>query len=78
MHDCKTHGFADGTELLSMLATFCSYEDHFGPFHPMTLRLLTEVGTGLWRHRRTDDALIVLQRGLRDTTRALGQNHGKI
>jgi len=42
----------------------------------MTLRLLTEVGTALWRHDRTDDALIVLQRGLRDATRALGRNHG--
>jgi hypothetical protein len=42
----------------------------------MTLRLLTEVGTALWRHRRTGDALIVLQRGLGDITCTLGRNHG--
>ena len=58
-----------------MLATFSSYEDLFGPCHPLTLRLLTEVGITLWRHRRTEDALIVFERGLRDTTRALGRNH---
>jgi hypothetical protein len=58
-----------------MLATFSSYEDLFGPCHPLTLRLLAEVGITLWRHRRTDDALAALQRGLRDTARALGRNH---
>jgi hypothetical protein len=75
MKGCKTHGIAEGTELPGMWATFSSYEDLLGPCHPLTLRLLTEVGITLWRHRRTDDALIVLQRGLRDTTRALGRNH---
>jgi hypothetical protein len=75
MKSCKTHGFAEGTELPGMLATLSSYEDLLGPCHPLTLRLLTEVGIALWRHRRTDDALIVFERGLRDTTRALGRNH---
>ena len=57
-----------------MLATFSSYEECFGPRHPLTLRLLTEVGIALWRHRRTEEALIVLQRGLRDVSRAQGRS----
>jgi tetratricopeptide (TPR) repeat protein len=74
MQGFKTHGFAGG-ELPAMLATFSSYEDMLGPCHPLTLRLLTEVGITLWQEQRIDEALIVLQRGLRDTTRALGRNH---
>lgn len=58
-----------------MLATFSSYADLFGPYHPLTLRMLTELGIMLWRQHRKDDALIVLQRCLRDTTCALGRNH---
>jgi hypothetical protein len=75
MEGCKTHGLAEDTELPGMLATLSSYEDLLGPCHPMTLRLLTEVGIALWRHRETDDALIALERGLRDTTRTLERNH---
>ncbi|MGA7239852.1 MAG: tetratricopeptide repeat protein [Bryobacteraceae bacterium] len=74
MQGFKTHEFA-GWELPAMLATFSSYEDMLGPCHPLTLRLLTEVGITLWRERRIDEALIVLHRGLRDTARALGRNH---
>jgi hypothetical protein len=33
------------------------------------------VGIALWREHRRDEALIVLQRGLRDAARALGRNH---
>jgi hypothetical protein len=33
----------DPNEIPSMLATLCSYECLFGPYHPQTLRLLTEV-----------------------------------
>src|SRR5215469_4146888 len=75
MQGCETHGLADATELPSMLATLCSYEGLFGSCHPITLRLLTEVGIAFWRLGRTDDALIILQRGLRDITRTLGRNH---
>src|SRR5215471_19081817 len=75
MQSCDTHEVAEGADLPSMWATFCSYESLFGPYSPVTLRLLAEVGITLWRQRRTDDALIVLQRGLRDTTRTLGRNH---
>lgn len=58
-----------------MLATLSSYEDLFGSCHPLTLRMLTELGFALWHRRRTEDALRLLQRGLRDTTRVLGRNH---
>ena len=64
-----------GADLPGMLATFSSYADLLGPYHPVTLELLTEVGIALWRDQRRDEALIVLQRGLRDATRALGRNH---
>jgi hypothetical protein len=70
----QAYGLLDGTELSSMLATFCSYEERFGARHPVTLRLLTELGIALWRHRRTEEALIVFQRGLLDTPRTLGEN----
>src|SRR5262245_14014240 len=75
MHACKTQGLAGGAELPGMLATFSSYEELFGPSHPLTLRLLTEVGITLWRHGRTRDALTTVQRGQRDTARVLGRNH---
>jgi hypothetical protein len=75
MQGFETHELPEGTELPGMLATFSSYQDLFGPCHPLTLRLLTELGIMLWRHRRTNDALIVLQQGLRDSTRAFGRNH---
>ena len=31
-------------EISSMVATLCCYEERFGPYHPITLRLMTERG----------------------------------
>ena len=39
----------DHTELPSMLATLCSYENLFGPYHPQTLRLMAEVANAYWQ-----------------------------
>ena len=86
MQGCKTYGPSDSAshdaqvatgdrELPGMLATFSSYQDMLGPYHPLTLQMLTEVGMALRRDGQRDEALITLQRGLRDTTRALGRNH---
>ena len=36
-------------ELSSMVVTLCCYEERFGPYHPITLRLMTDVAVGLPR-----------------------------
>jgi hypothetical protein len=55
-------------ELASMVATLCCYEERFGPYHPMTLRLMTDVAIQLG-HRA------MLERAIRDVERFLGRTH---
>lgn len=66
---------ADGNELPSMLSTLCSYENLFGPYHPQTLRLMTEVGVACWRHGELAYARRLLERAIRDIGRVLGREH---
>jgi hypothetical protein len=53
---------------LSSMATLCCYEERFGPYHPITLRLMTDVAIQL-RHKA------LLERAIRDVQRFLGRTH---
>src|SRR5215472_17825627 len=55
-------------EISSMVATLCCYEERFGPYHPITLRLMTDVAIQL-RHQA------LLERAIRDVQRFLGRTH---
>src|SRR5215469_9522831 len=55
-------------EISSMVATLCCYEERFGPYHPITLRLMTDVAIQL-RHQA------LLERSIRDVQRFLGRTH---
>jgi hypothetical protein len=62
-------------ELPGMLATLCSYENWFGPYHPQTLRLMTQVAVALWQAGETGYARPMLERVVRDLGRYLGADH---
>lgn len=62
-------------ELQGMLATLCSYENQFGPYHPLTLRLMTEVGVAYGRGGEIETARRLLARAVRDLARFLGEEH---
>jgi hypothetical protein len=63
------------SELASMLATLCSYETWFGPYHPQTLRLMAQVAITHWRAWEPRDARLLLERVIRDLGRHLGGDH---
>jgi hypothetical protein len=65
----------DHTELPSMLATLCSYENLFGPYHPQTLRLMAEVANAYWQVGELGHARPLLERAVRDLGRHLGAEH---
>ena len=62
-------------ELPSMIATLCSYQDFFGPHHPQTLCLMTEVGVAFWCHGELVRARCLLELAIRDLERYLGREH---
>ena len=64
-----------GTELVSMAATLCSYENWFGPYHPQTLCLLTELAVAYGQYGDFESACGFLERAIRDVGRNLGRNH---
>jgi hypothetical protein len=65
----------DRTEFPSMLATLCSYENLFGPYHPQTLRLMAEVANAYWQAGELGHARPLLERTVRDLGRHLGTEH---
>jgi len=65
----------DRTELPSMLATLCSYECLLGPYHPQTLRLMTQVAIAHWQAGENMPARLLLERAVRDLVRYLGPDH---
>jgi hypothetical protein len=65
----------DRAELPSMLATLCSYEHLFGPYHPQTLRLMAEVADAYWQVGELGQARPLLERAVRDLGRYLGTEH---
>jgi hypothetical protein len=62
-------------ELPGMLATLCSYESCFGPYHPQTLRLMTAIAVAYWQHGEIAYARPLLERLVRDLGRYLGRDH---
>ncbi|MGA3239129.1 MAG: hypothetical protein ABSG03_22860 [Bryobacteraceae bacterium] len=65
----------DRTELPSMMATLCSYENLFGPYHPQTLRLMAEVANAYWQVGELEHARPLLERAARDLGRHLSTEH---
>jgi hypothetical protein len=65
----------DRTELPGMLATLCYYQDCFGPYHPQTLCLMTQVGIAYSQAGEQPVARGLLERVVRDLGRVLGANH---
>jgi hypothetical protein len=65
----------DRSELPSMLATLCSYESWFGPYHPQTLLLMTQVAVGYWQAGDPSHARPLLERVVSDVGRCLGRDH---
>jgi hypothetical protein len=65
----------DRSELQSMLATLCYYQDCFGPYHPHTLRLMTQVGIAYSQAGEQPVARGLLERVVRDLGRVLGADH---
>jgi hypothetical protein len=63
------------SELAGMLATLCSYENWFGPYHPNTLRLMTEVGVAHWENGDIQPARCLLECAIQDLGRWLGRAH---
>jgi hypothetical protein len=59
-------------ELSSMLATLCSYEERFGPHHPQTLILMTQLGVAYSLAGQPDRARVLLERAVRDLARYIG------
>jgi hypothetical protein len=63
------------TELPSMFATLCSYECLFGPYHPQTLGLMTQVAAACALAGEFDQARRLLEKVVRDVERFLGRGH---
>jgi eukaryotic-like serine/threonine-protein kinase len=58
-----------------MLATLCSYESRFGPYHPQTLCMMTHLGAAYWQAGEPRRARPLLERAVRDLGRHLGESH---
>jgi Tetratricopeptide repeat len=65
----------DSAEFPGMLATLCSYENRFGPYHPQTLHLMAHVGIAFWQAGDLRHARPLLERVVRDSGRHLGADH---
>ena len=53
-------------QIPSMMATLCSYENCFGPYHPQTLGLMTQVAAACWQHGDRSIAQRLLERAVAD------------
>jgi hypothetical protein len=58
-----------------MLATLCSYESRFGPYHPQTLCLTAQVAIAHWQAGEPGPARPLLERAVRDMDHCLGREH---
>ena len=59
----------------SMLATLCSYENWFGPYHPQPLRLMTQLALAFRNAHELHLAQLLLERAVKDSERLLGLDH---
>jgi Tetratricopeptide repeat len=64
-----------GAEIPGMIATLCSYENLFGPYHPQTLGLTAQVANAYWQAGEAAHARALLERVVRDVGRCLGRDH---
>ena len=62
-------------ELHRMVATLCSYESLFGPYHSQTLRLMVEVGAAYLELGQLEPAERLLRRATGDLERFFGRQH---
>jgi hypothetical protein len=62
-------------ELPAMLATLCSYEGWFGPYHLQTLSLMIRVGIAYWQAGEVQRARRTLERAVADLSRHFDHNH---
>jgi hypothetical protein len=62
-------------DLPSMLATLCTYECWFGPYHPQTLYLMAKVALACRQSGELVHARILLERVVTDVGRFMGRNH---
>jgi tetratricopeptide (TPR) repeat protein len=65
----------DKSELPGLLAALCYYQDCFGPYHPQTLRLMTQLGIAYSQAGEQPLAKVLLERVVRDLARILGADH---
>jgi hypothetical protein len=56
-------------QIPSMMATLCSYENCFGPYHPQTLGLMTQVAAACWQDGNPAFARRLLERVIADLGR---------
>lgn len=63
------------SELHSMIATLCSYEALFGPYHLQTLQLMIEVGAACVNRGEYGPAECLLERAIKDLGRLHGSQH---
>jgi Tetratricopeptide repeat len=61
--------------LPAMLATLCSYENSFGPYHPQTLGLMANVAIACWQAGEIQYARPLLERAVADLARHLDRHH---
>jgi Tetratricopeptide repeat len=62
-------------QIPGMIATLCSYESLFGPYHPQTLGLTAQVANAYWQAGEPAHARTLLERVVRDVGRCLGREH---
>jgi hypothetical protein len=62
-------GMVEREQIPSMMATLCSYESCFGPCHPQTLGLMTQVAAACWQHGDRAIARRLLERVITDLGR---------
>jgi hypothetical protein len=60
------------TELPSMVATLFSYENWFGPYHPVTLSLMAQVAFACWQAGELRRAYPLLERVVKGMDRQPG------
>jgi hypothetical protein len=58
-----------------MMATLACYEGLFGPYHPQTLALTTELAVALCASDRREEGRRLLERAIGDLARHHGKHH---
>ena len=75
MRTTPTGSIETRDDLSVLVATLCSYENLFGPYHPQTLALLVQAGEVFLQNGEADRARLLLERAVQDVARVLGRDH---